>query len=140
MTITAYMNPTYSGSPINWLSDNIYCALLSTAGTYLQDTMILWAHVSGSEVSPSGTYSAGGKLISGKTVVYTAASNINTFDADDVTWTGATITAGSYCLYDSSITGSPILLVGASDAAVTSTSGSMTVTWSGSGIWKTTST
>jgi hypothetical protein len=140
MTITAYMNPTYSGSPVNWLSDNIYCALLSTAGTYAQDTMILWANMSGSQVGNSGTYVAGGALLTGKTVTYAASTNINTFDAADVSWTGATITTGSYCVYDASITGSPILVVGVSDAPVVATSGSLNIVWSGSGVWQTTST
>jgi hypothetical protein len=134
---TTYVVGTASGSPINWLSDNIYAMLLGTTGTFSQDNWKVLADVSGSACGASGTYPAAGSLLTGKTVTYDAGTNTNAFDAADLAYTAATITAGSVALYNSSVSGSPLITITVFDSPVTATSGSFTNTWNASGIWKT---
>lgn len=86
---------------VDWDSDTIKVALLSSAYTPNQDSHDYWDDVSTNEVTGTG-YTAGGKTLTGKTAVYDAATNTVKFDADDVTWTASTITARYAVVYDDS--------------------------------------
>ena len=101
------------------------------------------AYASTYEVADTGTYSAGGSALTGTTL--TSASGVLTFDESDATmeWTGATWADGSAPIgagiYESAVLtpGEDRLICairfGANDIPVTS--GTFTITWSGSGIW-----
>lgn len=97
------------------------------------------AYASTYEVGATGTYSLGGSALTGTTL--TSASGVLTFDESDATmeWTGATWADGSAPIgagiYDDNLTDRLICAIrfGANDIPVTS--GTFTITWSGSGIF-----
>jgi hypothetical protein len=82
---------------INYLDDDIMCALLDS--TYTPDQYVdeFWSDISAAEVSGTG-YTAGGVLLSTKTV-----TDVNTgvvmIDADDPTWATATISGIRYAVF-----------------------------------------
>lgn len=86
---------------IDWDSDNIKVALLSSAYTPNQDGHDYYDDVVTNEVVGAG-YTTGGKALAGKTATYDAATNAVKFDADDVTWAASTITARYAVVYDDS--------------------------------------
>ena len=86
---------------VDWDSDTIKVALLTSAYTPNQDTHDYYDDVSGSEVSGTG-YSAGGNTLSSKTVTYDTATNVIVLDAADTTWASSTITARYAVVYDDS--------------------------------------
>ena len=49
----------------------------------------------------SANYTAGGAALASPAITYTAGTNVSKFDADDVTWSGASITARGAVLYKS---------------------------------------
>lgn len=86
----AYAN--FKAAGINWASDTIKCALVTSSYTPNQDTHDFWDDVSANEASGSG-YTAGGATLAGKSVTYDAASNEVRLLADDVSWDPSTVTA-----------------------------------------------
>lgn len=86
---------------IDWDSDAIKVALLSSAYTPNQDGHDYYDDVVANEVTGAG-YTAGGKALTGKTATYDAATNSVKFDADDVSWLASTITARYAVVYDDS--------------------------------------
>lgn len=74
--------------------------------TYVQnvDTHVFLSDLpAGTEITPSGSYSAGGVAVAGLTVTYDAATNLVRIDADDITFpviTGPT-DVGGVMFYDS---------------------------------------
>lgn len=84
---------------IDFDSDNIKVALVSSAYTPNQDVNDYWDDVSANEVAGPG-YTAGGQNLASKTVTYDAATNTTKFDAADVTWATATVTARYAIVYD----------------------------------------
>ena len=75
---------------MDYLSDAIKCTLHTVTYSPNIDTDEAFASAT-NELSTANGYTAGGITIAGKTVVYTAAGNITTFDMDDttVTWTAS---------------------------------------------------
>jgi hypothetical protein len=107
---------------INYISDTLKIALLDL--TYVPDLINhqFFSHLTG-EVSGTG-YTAGGATLSGKSVTVVGATGEVVFDADDVTWSTATITNAQYAvIYKDTGTPStsPLILLGTL-AAVQSTS------------------
>lgn len=92
-----------------------------------------WSDVSANEISGSG-YSAGGQALSNKTVTTDDVNNRGVFDADDVTWSNATITAYHAVLYNDTPTGDP--LIGSIDfgGAVSVTNGNFKIIWDSAGV------
>lgn len=112
---------------IDLVNDDIKVMLVTSAYTPNVDTHGTKADVTG-EVSGSG-YTAGGKSLTGKSLTQKVAPNTWTWDADDVTWTGASVTFRYAVLYDDSHTDKP--LVGYVDfgANQSATSQDLTIQW-----------
>lgn len=125
---------------IDFDSDTIKVALLSSAYTPNQDSHDYWDDVSTNEVSGTG-YTAGGKALTTKSVTYDAATNTVKFDADDVTWTGSTITARYAVVYDDSgATNGQKALIAYFDFTTdrASSNGEFVVRWGADGIFSVT--
>ena len=121
---------------VDWDSDTIKVALLSSSYTPNQDTHDYFDDVSTYEVSGTG-YTAGGQTLGSKTVTYDAATNVIILDAADTTWTSSTITARYAVVYDDSgASAGAKALIGYVDFSSdqSSTSGNFTITWDATGI------
>jgi hypothetical protein len=121
---------------VDWDSDTIKVALLTSSYTPNQDTHDYYDDVSTYEVSGTG-YTAGGQTLGSKTVSYDAATNVIVLDAADTTWTSSTITARYAVVYDDSgATAGAKALIGYVDFSSdqSSTSGNFTITWDATGI------
>lgn len=121
---------------VDWDSDTIKVALLTSSYTPNQDTHDYFDDVSAYEVSGTG-YSAGGQTLGSKTVTYDSANNVIVLDAADVTWSSSTITARYAVVYDDSgATAASKALIGYVDFSSdqSSTNGNFTITWDATGI------
>lgn len=121
---------------IDWDSDTIKVALLSSAYTPNQDTHDFYDDVLANEVTGTG-YTAGGATLASKTSTYDGANNVLVLDAADVTWASSTITARYAVVYDDSgATNATKPLIGYVDfgSDQSSTNGNFTVTWDATGI------
>lgn len=125
---------------IDFDTDTIKVALVSSSYTPNQDTHDYWDDVSTYEVTGTG-YTAGGATLANKSVTYTGATNVTKFDADDVSWTSSTITARYAVIYnDSPATAATKTLVGYVDfgSDQSSSSGTFSIVWDSAGIFTTT--
>jgi hypothetical protein len=123
---------------VDWDSDTIKVALLSSAYTPNQDAHDYLDDVIASEVTGTG-YTAGGATLASKTITYDGANNVTVLDAADVTWASSTITARYAVVYDDAgATNSQKVLLGYVDfgSDQSSTSGNFTVTWDSTGIFR----
>ena len=121
---------------IDWDTDTIKVALLSSAYTPNQDTHDYFDDVVANEVTGTG-YTAGGATLASKTSTYDAASNVTVLDAADVVWANSTLTARYAVIYDDSgATNAQKALIGYVDfgSDQSSTNGNFTVTWDATGI------
>lgn len=85
---------------IDFLNDDIRVVLLKATYTPNQDAHA-WVsdlNLAANEVSGTG-YTAGGLTLTGKTATYDSATNEVRLDADDPTWTNATISGIRYAVY-----------------------------------------
>lgn len=121
---------------IDWDSDTIKVALLTSAYVPNQDTHDYFDDVVGSEVTGTG-YVAGGATLANKALTYDASSNVVILDADDVTWASSTITARYAVIYDATPgTNATRPLIGYVDfvSDQSSTNGNFTLTWDATGM------
>ena len=121
---------------VDWDSDTIKVALLTSSYTPNQDTHDYFDDVSANEVSGTG-YTAGGQTLGSKTVTYDSANNVIILDAADTTWSSSTITARYAVIYDDSgATAASKALIGYVDFSSdqSSTNGNFTITWDATGI------
>ena len=120
---------------VDFDSDTIKVALLTSSYTPDQDAHDYFNDVSANEVSGTG-YTAGGATLASKTATYDSASNVIVLDAADTTWSSSTITARYAVIYDSTGTSSTSPLIGYVDfgSDQSSTSGNFTITWDSTGI------
>lgn len=120
---------------VDFDTDTIKVALLSSSYTPNQDTHDYFNDVSSFEVSGTG-YTAGGNTLASKTATYDSATNVIVLDAADVTWSASTITARYAVVYDSTGTASTSALIGYVDfgSDQSSTNGNFTITWDSTGI------
>jgi hypothetical protein len=121
---------------VDFDSDTIKVALLTSSYTPNQDTHDYFDDVSAYEVTGTG-YSAGGQTLGSKTVTYDSANNVIVLDAADVTWSSSTITARYAVVYDDSgATAASKALIGYVDFSSdqSSTNGNFTITWDATGI------
>lgn len=121
---------------VDWDSDTIKVALLSSSYTPNQDTHDYFDDVSAYEVTGTG-YTTGGQTLGSKTVTYDAANNVIILDAADTTWSSSTITARYAVVYDDSgATAASKALIGYVDFSSdqSSTNGNFTITWDATGI------
>lgn len=121
---------------VDWDSDTIKVALVSSAYTPNQDTHDYWDDVAAYEISGTG-YTAGGAVLTSKTITYDSASNVVTLDAADVSWASSSVTARHAVVYDDSgATAGQKVLIGYVDLGSdqSSTNGAFTITWDATGI------
>ena len=121
---------------VDWDSDTIKVALLTSSYTPNQDTHDYFDDVSTYEVTGTG-YTTGGNTLSSKTVTYDGTNNVVILDAADVTWSSSTITARYAVVYDDAgASAGAKALIGYVDfgSDQSSTNGNFTITWDSTGI------
>jgi len=120
---------------VDFDSDTIKVALLSSSYTPDQDAHDYFNDVSSYEVTGTG-YTTGGATLASKTATYDSANNVVILDAADTTWSSSTITARYAVVYDSTGTASTSALIGYVDfgSDQSSTNGNFTITWDSTGI------
>ncbi len=121
---------------IDWLSDTIKVMLCTSTYVPNQDTHVFKSDVT-NEVTGTG-YTATGATLANKTIGYTAGTNVIKLDADDTSWSTATITARYAVIYDATpATDATRPLLGYIDfgADVISTAGTFQITWDAAGIF-----
>jgi hypothetical protein len=114
-------------------ADTIKCALMATGHSASTVDDDVWADVSGNEASGTG-YSANGKDLTTTTVTQDDTNDLMKFDADDVSWTTATITAYYAVLYDDTMTNNDLICSFDFGGAKTASGGTFTISWNASGI------
>lgn len=124
---------------VDWDTDTVKVALVTSTYTPDQDTHDYWSDVSANEASGTG-YTAGGQALTTKTVTYDAATNVTKFDADDVSWANSTITARYAVVYvdTGTATSSPLVAYVDFGSDQSSSSGTFSVVWDSAGIFTTT--
>lgn len=120
---------------VDFDSDTIKVALLSSSYTPDQDAHDYFNDVSSYEVTGTG-YTSGGATLASKTATYDSSTNVIVLDAADTTWSSSTITARYAVIYDSTGTASTSALIGYVDfgSDQSSTNGNFTITWDSTGI------
>jgi hypothetical protein len=122
---------------IDWDTDNIKVALLTSAYVPNQDTHTYFSDVTNEAVGTG--YTAGGQGLASKTITYTGATNVIALDAADVTWGSSTITARYGIIYDdtpATAVTKPLLAYVDFGVDQSSTNGNFTLTWDANGILK----
>lgn len=125
---------------IDWDSDDIRVALVTSSYTPDQDAHDYWDDVVANEVSGTG-YTANGTALASKTITFTGATNKITLDAADVTWATSTITARYAVIYNrtpSTDATRPLLGYVDFGSNQSSSAGNFTITWNASGIFEVT--
>ena len=124
-----------SGTMADLDGDTIKIALLTSSYTPDFDAHDFFDDVSANEVGASGTYSAGGATLS-VTLTQDNTDNEGVFDATDVSWTSATITARYAIIYKSTGVSSTSPLIALIDfgSNVSSTAGTFAITFAAEGI------
>jgi hypothetical protein len=121
---------------VDWDSDTIKVALLTSSYTPNQDVHDYFDDVVANEVTGVG-YTAGGETLASKTSTYDGGTNVLILDAADVTWSASTITAQYAVVYDASgATNADKVLIGYVDfgSNQSSSNGNFTITWDATGI------
>lgn len=120
---------------IDWNTDTIKVALVTSTYTPSQDNHDYWDDVSANEASGTG-YTAGGATLANAAVSYDSGTNVVKLDADDVSWTSSTITARYAVIYLSTGTASTSPLIGYVDfgSDQSSSAGTFALNWSANGI------
>ena len=116
-------------------TDTIKIALVSSAYTPDKDAHDFWDDVVANEVANSGTYTAGGATLT-PTVSQDNTDDEGVFDATDVSWTSATITARYAVIYKSTGVNSTSPLIAVIDFGTNqiSTGGTFAITFAAEGI------
>ena len=140
MAVTAFVFPLVFTAAFNkeidLLDDAIKVALTTSIYAVDQDTHDYFNDVT-NEVVGTG-YTAGGVALATDTITYTAGTNVWKYDADDSSWTTATITARFAVVYDSTpatAATQPLICYQNFGADVVSTAGTFLITWNASGIF-----
>ena len=121
---------------VDWDSDTIKVALLSSSYTPDQDNHAYYDTVTPYQVTGTG-YTTGGATLASKTITYDGTNNVIVLDAADTTWSSSTITARYAVIYDDSgATNATKPLIGYVDfgSDQSSTNGNFTITWDSTGI------
>lgn len=117
-------------------TDTIKVCLLSSAYTPSQDNHDFYDDISANEVANSGTYAAGGATLANKAVTADNTDDEGVFDADDVSFTSATINARYAVIYKSTGTPgtSPLIALIDFGSDKISSGGTFAITWAAEGI------
>lgn len=116
-------------------ADTFKVMLCTSSYTPNQDTHQYKSDVT-NEVSGTG-YTAGGATLTSFAASYDTSTNVLKIDADDTSWTTSTITARYAVIYDStpgSDATRPLLAYVDFGADVSTTAGTLSITWNASGI------
>jgi len=89
---------TTAARRVDWATDTIKVALVKSAYEPNQDEDDFWSDVEANEIEGTG-YTGGGKTLAEASAEYDAASNTLRLDANDVEWTGASLTARYAVIY-----------------------------------------
>ena len=109
--------------------DTLKVALMNNTHAFTA-TNNTWADVSANEVSGTG-YTAGGQALANKAVIQAATTK---FDADDIEWTTATLTAYHAVIYDDTMTGDDLINSIDFGGAQTVTAANIKIVWHADGI------
>jgi hypothetical protein len=95
---------------MDFLTDTIKMTLHTVTYVPNIDTNEVYADAT-NELATANGYTNGGATLANKTVVYTAAGNITTFDCDDIAWTasGGSLVFQIAVLRDSTIASGPLI-------------------------------
>ena len=119
-------------------TDTIKVVLVTSSYTPNIDTHTQYSHIT-NQVTGTG-YTAGGATLANKSVAVDTTNDRAKFDADDTTWTSASITARGAIIYKYIDDGgspddtSPLICYKDFGADITSTNGDFTIQWSADGI------
>ena len=116
---------------IDFEADVIKVALMDNVHAFSGADNV-WADVSANEVT-GAEYTAGGKTLGGKVVTQGAVTN---FDATDVVWLDATISAYHAVLYDDTLAGDDLIASIDFGGIQAITDGNFTIVWDVLGIIK----
>jgi hypothetical protein len=128
-SMEAGINLTAAGTLKCALIQNIFG---TSSTTQIADVQSFSSVQAAWEVSGTTNYTAGGMVLSGATVTEDDVGDKSVFDANDVTWATATVTAYGAVIYRASDS-LPICFVDFSGAK-TSTAGDFTIQWNANGI------
>jgi len=123
---------------INWGNDTIKIALLTDAYVPNQDAHEFFSDVAAHEITGAG-YITGGVNLTSKSITYRADTNELIFDADDITWSNATLTARYAVVYDAqsgSAATSPLISYTDFSTNMSSTNMDLKLTVSVDGVFK----
>lgn len=123
-------------------TDTFVVTLHTSSYTPNQNTHATWADVSATEITGTG-YTAGGVALSG--VTSSSSGAVVTFDANDISWTSATLTA-KYAVITKraggSLTSTDKLLayvdLDSGGGSVSVSGGTLAINWNASGIFTST--
>jgi len=119
-------------------TDTIKVVLVTSSYTPNIDTHTQYSHIT-NQVTGTG-YTAGGATLANKSVAVDTTNDRAEFDADDTTWTSASITARGAVIYKyvdnegSPDDTSPLICYKDFGADVTSTNADFTIKWHADGI------
>lgn len=118
-------------------TDVVKVALCTASYTPDQDAHDYFDDIT-NELSTGSGYTAGGATLASKSVTYTGGTNTFAFDAADVSWTSATITARYAIVYVSTGTAStsPLLCCIDFGENVSSTNATFSIVFHADGIFK----
>ncbi len=133
----AFGSGVAGGAPnVDYLSDTIKVALFTSAHAPDQDADIYFDAAHGmTQVANGNGYTTGGATLANKSLAYDTGTNIIKFDADDVTWANATITARYAIIYDDTpASNKPMLGFVDFGADVSSTADAFKIQWDTAGV------
>lgn len=121
---------------IDFDSDTLKIMLCTNSYTFNQDTHQYKSSID-NEVSGTG-YTAGGQTLTSVTVAYDTSTNVIKLDAADPSWAGSTITGARKAIIYDSTPGTdatrPLIAYLESDADLSTTSGTLSITFDTAGI------
>lgn len=121
---------------IDFGTDNIKIMLLDNSYTFNQDTHQFKSSISG-EIAGTG-YTAGGQTLTSVTVTYDTSTNTIKMDAADPSWPSSTLTGVRKAVIYDSTPGTdatrPLIVYLESDADLSTTSGTLSITFDAAGI------
>jgi hypothetical protein len=121
---------------IDWNTDTIKVSLHTSSLTPDKDADVFFSDI-GSEISPSGTYSAGGATLASTTVTQDNTNDRGVYDAADVQWTGVTSVYRYAIVYKSTgvAATSPVIAVLDYGSDQTVTNAVIDIAWPASGVF-----
>jgi hypothetical protein len=121
---------------IDWNTDTIKVSLHTSSLTPDKDNDVFFSDI-GSEISPVGTYVAGGATLTGTSVTQDNTNDRGVYDANDVQWTGVTSVYRYAIVYKSTgvASTSPVIAVLDYGTDQTVTNAVVDIAWPASGVF-----